>query len=87
MVTAYRLLIVAAAVAFLLAVAVRLGFLVPSSVVPFVVGETVLPVHGVDFSAGKRTVLLYLRSDCNYCTASMNFYRRVAECERNLVGN
>lgn len=44
----------------------------------FVVGEQTPHMLGVDFSVSRRTVVLAVRSTCQYCTASMPFYKRLA---------
>lgn len=41
------------------------------------VGETLPPIPGVDFSTSPRSLVMYLRSDCRFCTDSMPLYRRI----------
>lgn len=33
----------------------------------------------IDLNKGDQTLLMFLRSGCGYCTASMGFYRKLAE--------
>jgi hypothetical protein len=45
----------------------------------YFVGEEVPAIDGVDFAAAERTLLVVMKSDCPYCTASSPFYRRILE--------
>ena len=45
--------------------------------VHYAAGEVMTSIAGVDFTASTATVLLALRSDCRFCTASMPFYQRL----------
>jgi hypothetical protein len=47
----------------------------PPSVPMPAIGDTFGTVPGVDFSAQRRTVVLALRSQCRFCTASVPFYQ------------
>jgi thiol-disulfide isomerase/thioredoxin len=47
------------------------------------VGE-LLPPHGkLQLADSDKTLVLFLRSSCGYCTASMPFYRRLLEARSN----
>jgi hypothetical protein len=48
----------------------------------YVAGDKLGPLPDLDLSASPATLVLYLRSGCKYCTASMAFYRRLAEQRR-----
>ncbi len=45
----------------------------------YIVGERVGPIVGLNRDAAPRTLLIALRSTCQFCTASMDFYKRLAE--------
>ena len=47
------------------------------------VSERVPEVPGVDFSTSEKSLLVYLRSTCKFCTASMAFYREIASASRS----
>jgi thiol-disulfide isomerase/thioredoxin len=46
---------------------------------PYEIGEAVSTIKGVDFTAAEKTVLVVIKSNCPYCTASSPFYRRLLE--------
>lgn len=46
------------------------------------IGERLPATGAVDLSRTDHTFLLFLRSTCGYCTASMPFYAKVAEARR-----
>jgi hypothetical protein len=48
----------------------------------YVVGDTVPAIDGVDFSEAAKTLLVVMKSDCPYCTASSDFYRRLLTEQR-----
>ena len=69
--------------------AVRLGVL--SSPVLFRAtemerGARAPSIGTVDYSASAKTVVLVIRSGCKFCTASMDFYRRLASAESVRTG-
>ena len=41
-------------------------------------GEKFGPIDGLRLGSDRKTLVLYLRSSCAYCTQSMEFYRRLA---------
>lgn len=45
------------------------------------VGERGESLPGVQFDRAERTLVLYARSTCKYCTASMPLYRRLVEAK------
>jgi hypothetical protein len=45
----------------------------------FSVGEAAESLPAIDYGQADRTVVLYVRSTCKYCTASMPFYRHLNE--------
>jgi peroxiredoxin len=45
----------------------------------FVVGQQLEPIAGVPFDQSPNTVLVFVRSTCQFCTNSMGFYRSLAE--------
>ena len=45
----------------------------------YAVGETFGPVAAYDFSAAPKTLVLFVRSGCRFCTESMTFYRQLCE--------
>ncbi len=49
-------------------------------------GESLPPVVDFNLGAAQRTLLLYLKADCQYCTLSLPFYRRLAR-ETRLQGS
>jgi hypothetical protein len=53
----------------------------PSVPVPpvYKVGDRFEEVKGLDITVAEKTLVLYLRSTCKFCTASMPFYRTLAE--------
>ena len=56
---------------------------------PFIVGEQAEVIPGVKYDAGahvRTTVVLYLRSSCQFCTASMPFYQRLREAAAATAG-
>lgn len=46
------------------------------------IGERLPTTRAVDLSRTNHTLLLFLRSTCSYCTASMPFYAKVADARR-----
>jgi hypothetical protein len=43
----------------------------------YVAGDTLTPIPGLDLANAPRTLILFLRSGCKYCTASAEFYQRL----------
>ena len=43
----------------------------------YAVGDQISEVAGLDFAAQPKTLVIFLRPGCRYCTASMDFYRRL----------
>lgn len=39
-----------------------------------------------DYGRSHRTIVLFVRSTCRYCTESMPFYRQLAESKQRAVG-
>lgn len=52
---------------------------------PSVVGRQLDASVGIDFGASSRTLVLFLRSDCVFCRASMSFYRQLASTNASGV--
>lgn len=50
-----------------------------SGVTVYKQGDDISRAVKVDFSKADRTILLAIRSDCKYCSASVPFYRRVVD--------
>ena len=46
---------------------------------PYQVGDVVPAIGGFQYSASDRTVLLFVRSTCPYCTISMPFYQTLVD--------
>lgn len=46
------------------------------------VGMRLASMNGYEWSAHQRTLVLALRTDCEYCEASMPFYKRLAAAAR-----
>jgi hypothetical protein len=46
------------------------------------IGEALPAFPGVDYAAADRTLLLFVRSTCRFCTASMPFYARIEQAVR-----
>ena len=42
-------------------------------------GDEIPSIEGVDFKAADKTLLVVMKSDCPYCTASSEFYRRLLD--------
>lgn len=42
-------------------------------------GQPAPTLPGIDYSRASRTVVLFLHSQCQYCTQSLPFYRSLAE--------
>lgn len=55
----------------------------PASQQPFPRGERVQTLDGVDYGGYSRTVLVALSSTCKYCTASVPFYKSLAELRQS----
>lgn len=51
----------------------------PEAPEPFKVGEQAEALPGVGYADAKISVIVYLRSTCQYCTRSMPFYRRLSD--------
>ena len=47
------------------------------------VGDTFGQVEGLEFRGSASTIVLYLRSTCQFCTSSFAFYRRLADTAPN----
>jgi hypothetical protein len=47
------------------------------SAVGYVVGDSVSPLPTLNFEDANQTLLIVLKSDCPYCTASAHFYSRL----------
>ena len=45
---------------------------------PYQPGEKFGPVAGFNSGSSPKTLILFLRSNCTYCTQSMDFYTRLA---------
>lgn len=41
---------------------------------------------GIDFGQAHKTLILVLRQDCEFCTASMPFYRAMLAARRSSIG-
>ena len=50
---------------------------------PYKPGEVVGSVENVDYGKANKTLLIVVRSGCEFCSASMPFYRRLAETTRD----
>ena len=48
-------------------------------------GETLPALAVAPYAQARRTVVLYVRSSCHFCTASMDFYRELAQEGRRIV--
>jgi thiol-disulfide isomerase/thioredoxin len=46
---------------------------------PIAVGDRAEGLPSVNYARADSTIVLYLRSSCHYCAASMPFYRRLAD--------
>jgi hypothetical protein len=46
------------------------------------IGEALPAFPDVDYAAADRTLLLFVRSTCRFCTASMPFYARIEQAVR-----
>jgi hypothetical protein len=46
------------------------------------VNDSFAPVNGVDWSSHPSTIVLWLRSSCRFCTASMPFYKQLIGTSR-----
>ncbi|HUE85886.1 MAG TPA: conjugal transfer protein TraF [Vicinamibacterales bacterium] len=56
---------------------------VPSSpATGYSTGESIGPVPGVDFAAADRSLVMFVRSTCGFCTASMPFYQTMVRAAR-----
>jgi peroxiredoxin len=53
------------------------------SAVQFKPGDRAETIQGVDYRTSGATLLLYVRSSCHFCTASMPFYRRLHDSLKN----
>jgi hypothetical protein len=47
------------------------------------VGQTLDPLPGYNWSSYRKTLVIAIRRGCPYCDASMPFYRQLGEQERN----
>jgi hypothetical protein len=56
--------------------AARVGPPAPSA---YKIGDRLEEVKGLDITLAEKTLVLYLRSTCKFCTASMPFYRTIAQ--------
>jgi hypothetical protein len=69
-------------------VALDASQLLPSAVAPesaggpYRVGDRIAEIQGVDFSRAPATLVMVLREGCPSCTASMDFYKRLADSAR-----
>jgi hypothetical protein len=64
----------------LLTIARLTGSSTPKSAAPPPIpkaGERAEQLPGVDYRQSEKTLVLYLRSTCSFCTSSMPFYRRM----------
>lgn len=52
----------------------------------YVRGGQVDPVDGIDFHTADRSLLIFVRSTCSFCTASMPFYSRLVEAAVGSTG-
>lgn len=46
-------------------------------------GQTVSQVPGVNFHSAPKTLLIALNTKCGYCAASVPFYNRLADSQKN----
>jgi hypothetical protein len=51
----------------------------PAAPAAYNVGDRLNDISGVDFTLGNGTLVLYVRSTCRFCTASMGFYRTLVD--------
>ena len=51
----------------------------PPTPAAYKIGDRLEEVIGLDVTLAKKTLVLYLRSKCKFCTASMPFYRTLAQ--------
>jgi len=49
----------------------------PLEISTYKVGDSFPVLAGLDMKDGRPALVLYVRSTCKYCTASMDFYRRL----------
>jgi len=49
-------------------------------------GDLVSQVDRVKYADADKTLLIYVSSQCQFCSASMGFYRALAEQERQAAG-
>ena len=49
-------------------------------------GDTVPANPKLELAGAEQTLILFVRSGCRYCTASMPFYRQLAEAARHQAG-
>ena len=54
----------------------------PAAAGPYQEGERLPEIQGVDFSRAPVTLVMVLREDCQPCTVSMEFYKRLAASPR-----
>lgn len=54
---------------------------------PFAVGDHAESLPGVSYQDAELSVVLYLKSSCVYCAASMPFYRRLADVATKRGGS
>jgi len=48
----------------------------------YAVGERIDQIGQVDFQKSPKTLVMYLREDCEYCRRSLPFYQRLASAAR-----
>lgn len=51
----------------------------PSQVVSYKTGETLPAISGFDYGQGKGTLVLFVHSQCHFCTETMPVYREVRD--------
>ncbi|HZS60320.1 MAG TPA: thioredoxin-like domain-containing protein [Gemmatimonadaceae bacterium] len=49
-------------------------------------GESAPHLEAVQYSDSGRTLLMFVRSTCHFCTESMEFYRRIADSQAHRSG-
>jgi hypothetical protein len=52
----------------------------------YVRGDNVGVIEGVDLAGAERSLLVFVRSTCTFCTASMSFYQRLALTAADSAG-
>jgi thioredoxin-related protein len=50
------------------------------------IGEKAPLLKNVQYADHDETLLMFINSECQYCTASMSFYKRMTEAQRQAGG-